>query len=81
MRYQHVLLLYPSYQGSFYEEPQPTPPVGLGYLAESLKENGIECSVIDMTLGYTAENVIQYIKHRGIHLVGISMMSFRYRKT
>jgi len=78
MRYRRVLLVYPTYQGSFYEEPQPNPPVGLGYIAESLYRNGVQCSVLDMTLGYGTDTVIQQIQAQGIDLVGISMMSFRY---
>jgi radical SAM superfamily enzyme YgiQ (UPF0313 family) len=76
-----VLLVLPSYQGSFYEEPQPAPSVSLGYLAESLGRAEIPYSVCDMTLGHDTNYLVNRINRQGVDLVAITMMSFRYLQT
>jgi len=81
MRFQNVLLVLPSYKGSFYEEPQPAPSVSLGYVAESLSRAGINYGVCDMTLGHNLNDLIKRVHRDAVDLVGISMMSFRYSQT
>jgi len=81
MRFKHILLISPTYEGSFYEEPQPNPCIGLGCVAECLAKHNINYSVLDMTLGYTVEDVVSLVKSKDIDLVGITMMSFKYRVT
>ena len=49
MKYKTVLLVNPPSRG---EWKGIRPHIGLGYIAESLKQNGIGIDVLDMNLGY-----------------------------
>ena len=54
------------------------PPVGLGYIAEALKQADIEYNVFDCDLGYTHNDLIQKIADYKPDLVGISMVTLGY---
>ena len=79
MRYSRVLLVRPGYPGSFYEYEIPTYPAGLGYIAESLKIAHIEYDVIDMSYDYRYGRLKTRIEGFNPDLIGISMMSSKYR--
>lgn len=78
MRYPKVLLVNPFY--SNYRFPIPVIPPGLGYLAEYLARNGVECSVLDMGLGYGSRDLIARIGDYRPALVGVSMMTHHYKR-
>lgn len=79
MRYNNILLISPVYKKShFYGGKSVTPPVGLGYLAEALKRKGVTVSVMDMGLGHSLRDLFSMIRERGIDLIGVSMISYRF---
>jgi len=51
------------------------PPLGLGYLSESLKANGIEHDVLDLNLVRSYNNVINKINEFNPDLIGISIFT------
>jgi len=77
MRYKKILLVRPGYKESHYEYAGL--PTGLGYISEALQKNGIEHRIFDMCLGYEESDLHDCIKSFEPDLIGISMMSFRYR--
>ncbi len=68
------MLLFPDYKGGHYGALRP--PAGLGYLAESLKRNGIACDILDMAVGYSTDKLRNKIISFNTDIIGISMMSF-----
>ena len=76
MRFNRVLLIYPSHN---VEWPGLTPPIGLGYLAETLQEEDIEYDVLDMNSGYGFKHLQLKLKSFKPDLVGISMITRDYR--
>lgn len=54
---------------------------GLGYIAEALKSEGFEYDVLDMSLGYAYKHLRMRIEQFKPELVGVSMMSYRYKDT
>ncbi len=79
MRFRRVLLLFPDYKGGHFGALRP--PAGLGYVAETLKGRGIEYDVLDMAVGYSLEDLKEKIETFDPDLLGISMMSFMYRRS
>lgn len=79
MRFKRVLLIFPNYSESHYVYPTQ-PATGLGYIAEALKCQGIEYDVIDMGLGYTIKNLLEKVDSFHPDLIGMSMMTLRYRQ-
>jgi anaerobic magnesium-protoporphyrin IX monomethyl ester cyclase len=77
MRFKKVLLVRPNYRESHYEYAGL--PTGLGYISEALSASGIEHMVFDMCLGYSDQDLLKTINSFKPDLVGISMMSFKYR--
>lgn len=77
MRFKRVLLVNPPYTG--FLGMAYTPPVGLGYIAESLKANGIDYDVIDMCLGYTERDLLQKVREYNPDCLGISMLTRDYK--
>jgi len=75
MKYNRVLLV------KFYTKvgygPR-RPPVGLGYIAEALKNAGIPYEVLDCDLGYTTEDLLEKVKNYKPDLIGISMVTLGY---
>jgi anaerobic magnesium-protoporphyrin IX monomethyl ester cyclase len=76
MRFNRVLLVHPSQD---VEWPGLTPPIGLGYLAEALKDSGIEYDVLDMNLGYSSKHLRKKLDNFQPNLVGMSMITRDYR--
>ncbi len=79
MRYERVLLIRQNTRGMFYAPRRP--PVGIGYLAESLLRNNINYAVIDRELGYTFEDMEEKIAAFQPDLVGVSMVSLGYKQS
>ncbi|HEY97636.1 MAG TPA: radical SAM protein [Dehalococcoidia bacterium] len=76
MRFERVLLVNPSQD---VEWPGLTPPIGLGYLAETLGSHNIEYDVFDMNLGYGLKKLLRKIDSFKPDLVGMSMITRYYR--
>ena len=76
MRYEKVLLVNPSQD---VEWPGLTPPLGLGYLAQSMEEHGICYDVLDMNLGYGWKQLRRKLDEFRPELVGMSMITRNYR--
>jgi radical SAM superfamily enzyme YgiQ (UPF0313 family) len=76
MRFKRVLLVNPAHH---VEWPGLTPPLGLGYLAETLQGNNIEYDILDMNLGYSLKHVLRKLDHFQPDLVGMSMITRNYR--
>jgi radical SAM superfamily enzyme YgiQ (UPF0313 family) len=77
MRYSRVLLVVPP-EKAFYGALRP--PLGLGYLAESLKEAGIEYRVLDMLLGYGLDDLKKLIHEFQPDLIGLTMYTINYKR-
>ncbi|GAG14426.1 unnamed protein product, partial [marine sediment metagenome] len=54
------------------------PPIGIGYLSQTLAQEGIEHDVVDMMLGYKVDDVILMIKKHHYDLVGFSLLTYQY---
>jgi len=78
MRYRKVLLLNAAYKKNYYDL-QAELPVGLGYIAEALKREGIEYDVLDMDLGYKFKDLVEKVFSFKPELIGLSMMSPCYK--
>ena len=59
MKYKRVLLVNPPSRG---EWKGIRPHIGLGYIAQSLVEKGIEYDVLDMNLGYKFKHLQKKIE-------------------
>jgi len=79
MSYQRVLLIKPSYKGSYYGAFHP--PVGIGYIAETLASHEIEYDVMDMSLRHSLKGLLKKVRDFRPDLVGVTMMSFMYEET
>ena len=79
MRYGRVLLLFPDYKGGHFGALRP--PAGLGYIAETLRSAGVEYDVVDMAAGATLSDLHERISRFNPDLIGISMMTFMYRRS
>lgn len=77
MRFKKILLIRPDYSRSHYEYAGL--PTGLGYISEVLCKNGIENEIVDMSLGESESDLMGRIGSFKPDLIGISMMSFRYK--
>ncbi|MBD3272261.1 MAG: radical SAM protein [Elusimicrobia bacterium] len=77
MRYSRVLLINPPTQ-SFYGALRP--PVGLAYLSEVLKYNGIACSVVDMLVERKIHAIYKKIDEFEPDLIGLTLYSFSYNQ-
>lgn len=78
MRYKRILLINPPYTGA---RVKIVFCAGLGYVAETLKTSGFEYEVLDMSLGYNYRHLKKRINGFKPNLIGISMMSYRYKET
>jgi radical SAM superfamily enzyme YgiQ (UPF0313 family) len=78
MRYERILLVNPPYTGS---RVRTVFCAGLGYIAESLKSSGFAYAVLDMSIGYTYKDLKSKIEKFHPHVIGISMMTYRYKNT
>ncbi|MFX0195370.1 MAG: B12-binding domain-containing radical SAM protein [Candidatus Hodarchaeota archaeon] len=78
MRFSRVLLVSPpsaSYLGA------ARVPSGLGYIAQSLWENGIECDVLDLRFGKPVDDLERRIRSFLPDLVGFSLVTLEYKKS
>lgn len=76
--FNKVLLIAPpssSYLGAV------RPPDGLGYLAQSLLEAGIECAVEDMRVRGRLARLGKKIRAFQPDLIGVSLVSFEYKRS
>jgi anaerobic magnesium-protoporphyrin IX monomethyl ester cyclase len=78
MRYSRVLLVGLQYPTGYNRLPNQ-PPAGLGYIAEQL-ESRVEYDVMDMSLGYSSDDLLRRIRQFRPDIVGVSMMTFGYRR-
>ncbi|MBI4304234.1 MAG: cobalamin B12-binding domain-containing protein, partial [Chloroflexi bacterium] len=77
MRFQRVLLVNPTHNA---EWRGVTPHIGQAYLAQTLKEKGIEYDVLDMNLGYGLKHLHKKIQEFQPDLVGMSLISLEYKR-
>jgi anaerobic magnesium-protoporphyrin IX monomethyl ester cyclase len=75
MSFKRVLLVNPPYNA---EWRGMTPPIGLGYLTESLRNNGIEYDVLDMNMGYGLKHLLRKMDSFQPDLVGMSLVTRNY---
>jgi len=57
------------------------PPVGLGYLAESLRFRGVEYDILDMTLGQRAKDLFKKVNEFKPDLIGLTLWTYMYKNT
>ncbi len=78
MRFKRILLVNPPYSGN---RVKVVFCAGLGYVAESLEKEGFEYGVLDMSLGYKYKDLKKRIENFCPDLIGISIMTYRYKET
>ena len=78
MRYNKILLLNPPYSGS---RARVVFSTGLAYIAQTLSSAGFEYDLLDMSLGYSYGHLKRRIEYFRPDLLGVSMMSYRYKET
>lgn len=76
-----IVLVNVYYAESGYGERLLTPPLGIAYLSEYLSAKDVDHHVIDMGLGYTAEQVIRRVKELNSDSVGFSINSLCMDRT
>lgn len=76
-RFSRVLLINPIYQSQY----GATLPTGLGYIAEALDTAGIDSKVKDMGLGYSNKDLLRTVYQFQPDLIGVSMMTDKYKAT
>ena len=54
--------------------PQAALRAGLGYLGQALQDDGSECAVVDMALGYGFDHLIKAVQDFKPDLVGVSLL-------
>lgn len=81
MRYKKVLLVWPPTAVNIRTKIHGHPPVGLGYIAQTLTDNGISCDVINMGLEPSRKRLIRKIQKFQPDLIGFSMMTAQYRRS
>lgn len=77
MNFKKILLVNSNYPNSAYSIP--VWPLGLGYIAETLKHRGIEYEVIDLGFSHNLKNINKRISDFHPDLIGISFMSSKYK--
>lgn len=79
MKYKKILFLRGSLSTAWVGAVNP--PIGIAYLIEALKEHGCECITVDTMLNTGLEDVISEIKKFSPDLIGVSMLTYKYRET
>jgi len=74
MRYNRVLFVIPPFI-----RRRRAPFAGIGYLSAFLSHHGIENDVVDMALGYGIKDLFKKINRFNPDLIGIFMMTYRYK--
>lgn len=77
MSFNKVFLIQPDYPGS--NTNLPIWPLGLGYIAETLKSAGIAYEIVDLNFGYGLPAVIERIRKFAPDLIGFSLMTSRLK--
>jgi len=77
MEFGRVLLVNPQSKG---EWKGFRPHIGLGYLGQTLFENGIEHDVLDMNFGYKLKHLQAKIDSFKPDLIGFSLLTLEYKK-
>ncbi len=71
-----VLLLYNVYSD---ELGSSRPPLGTGYLAQALRDAGIDYDVMDMRLGHGEKDVFEKIEEKRYDCVGVSVYTVGHK--
>ncbi len=71
--FKRVSLIYPPTYESKWGAIRP--PIGMGYLSETLQRQGIDHQIIDMSLGYSLKHVQEKIAIFRPDMIGVSMTS------
>lgn len=77
MGFKKVLLIHPDYPGGFCTIPNW--PLGLGYIAQSLRTVGVEYQVVDLRFGYASKFLYKKIAEFCPDMIGLSLMTSKYR--
>ncbi len=78
LKLMEILLINPNPGGKGLNEATIEPPLGLGYMAAVLEQNGYECSIIDANLlGLKNEDIINDVPEK-VTIVGMYCNSFTY---
>lgn len=78
--FRKILFIFPKIDLGRYDTTV-APPLGIGYVAETLFQNGFDYRVLDLGLGYDNVQIIDWVNDYKPDLIGVSMMTFRYKKT
>jgi len=76
VRFSRVLLINPEHN---VEWPGLTPPIGMGYLAESLRNEDIDFDILDMNLSRGLKHLRRKLDRFQPDLVGMTMITRDYR--
>ncbi|MBT6047457.1 MAG: radical SAM protein [Candidatus Scalindua sp.] len=79
MKYKKVLFIRATLRVAYVGAAGP--PVGIAYLVEALKKYGVECKIVDTTLGYNFDQICQSIQSFDPDVIGISMLTYGYLDT
>jgi radical SAM superfamily enzyme YgiQ (UPF0313 family) len=77
-RFDKVFLINPPV-GAHYGALRP--PAGLGYIAQTLWQHGVEYKVLDMLLGYRYADLRQKIAAFNPRVIGLTMFTIGYQST
>jgi len=78
MRYKKVLLVSPRfYKGKHRLAIHPV--TGLAYVAESLKNAGVDVATLDMNLGYSFCDMLRKVREFNPGIIGFTVMTFGHR--
>ncbi|MCK4732305.1 MAG: cobalamin-dependent protein [Methanophagales archaeon] len=55
------------------------PHLGIAYMTAVLKQNGLCCENRDMNLGYSSDQILQFIKNSNVNLICITIFSAGYK--
>ena len=74
-----ILINSPIYNKKVADSEDYLPPLGLGYIATSLKENGIDVKIVDaVNSNLTVEEIVELISKDAPDFVGTNIFSINY---
>ena len=79
MKYKKILFLRGSLSTAWVGAVNP--PIGIAYLIEALNAQGCDSIAVDTMLETELKDVISEIKKFGPDLIGVSMLTYKYRET